>query len=577
VLRTSEAVTHTFSRTPSFAWSPVPGARKYEFELSTSRTFADNGLIWTGSSTSPATGIPVSLPWVTGKPYSLYAHVRALTTAGVTPWSQPFGFNMRWTDIPAPLTPAYPGLLRWNKVPGADGYMVWMLDNVNHWFTTRANMADEREYYTFHQDPAWTGSVHWRVRAMRWLYGQSDNGLPAVSYGPWSPVYTNYNPPFATGPIGGLTTVSDVVSDAAHARTHEITPAFLWSGNTSIWGTPDELYRVIVFSDQDCLNPVFNGAIVGSPAYVPREIGPLSIPTDVSGIGAARSKSLAFGTQPMSKTKEGIDVQTNEMDLASGSGASNGLPPSMVVKPAKVDLWDSDWDGGSYWWTAMPVDEVPDSVAATTLTAPAAPGATTITVADASGIAPGDALQVGDPPAERAVVSSVSGNTLTLASGLSAAHAIGEAVVRAVGGVSYVDDELTQDSCAVRQGAFAKSSDPAVTGQSGAPFASGLTPAGTVDTARTAAPRFYGQPLVSWQPIAMAGQYEVQWSRKAYPWTVAGSQLTFGTSATLPLTPGTWYYRVRGLDALLTGTKTSMSWSDPVRLVITKPQFRIIH
>jgi hypothetical protein len=58
---------------------------------------------------------------------------------------------------------------------------------------------------------------------------------------------------------------------------------------------------------------------------------------------------------------------------------------------------------------------------------------------------------------------------------------------------------------------------------------------------------------------------------------VAGSQLTFGTSATLPLTPGTWYYRVRGLDALLTGTKTSMSWSDPVRLVITKPQFRIIH
>ena len=38
--------TPTFSRTPSFAWAPVPGATRYEFELSTAKRFgSDNSLI----------------------------------------------------------------------------------------------------------------------------------------------------------------------------------------------------------------------------------------------------------------------------------------------------------------------------------------------------------------------------------------------------------------------------------------------------------------------------------------------------------------------------------------------------
>lgn len=578
-LRADEAVTHTFAQTPSFAWSPVRGAASYQFELATSKKFSDNAIVWSGKAIkTPATALPLSLPWVTGNPYSLYAHVRAITAKGVSAWSQPFGFNMRWPTVPAPITPAYPGLLRWNTVPGANGYMVWMLDNVNHWFTTRTNMADEREYYTFHQDPTWTGAVHYRVRAMRWLYGQTDNGLPVVSYGPWSPVYTSFNPPFATGPLGGLRTVSDVVSDAGRTATHEVTPAFLWNGNTSIWGTPAELYRVVVFTDEDCLNTVFNGAIVGSPAYVPRDVGPLSMPSDTTGIAAARSTSLGFGTQPDSKTYEGLDVKTNELDLASGTAGNNGLPPAQVVKPAKVDLWDSDWAGGHYFWTAMPVDEVADQVISTTLAVPAVPGDTTVTVSNGAGITVGDTLQIGLPPAETKIVTAVAGGVITLATPLTAAHAAADPVVRPTGGVTYADDELTQDACASgRVGMFGKTSDPTVTGQSGAPYVSGLSPNGQLVAARRPSPRFYGQPLVSWLPLESAGQYEVQWSKKAYPWVTAGSQLTSGTAATLPLTPGTWYYRVRGLDALLMGTKTALSWSDPVRLVVTRPQFRVVH
>ena len=51
----------------------------------------------------PATSVNLVLPWFTGKPYALYAHVRAITTRGATAWSKPFGFNMRWEDTPVPL------------------------------------------------------------------------------------------------------------------------------------------------------------------------------------------------------------------------------------------------------------------------------------------------------------------------------------------------------------------------------------------------------------------------------------------------------------------------------------------
>src|SRR5713101_7088539 len=46
LLRPDEAGTHVFSRTPAFAWSPVFGARCYEFELATSKAFSQSSLIW---------------------------------------------------------------------------------------------------------------------------------------------------------------------------------------------------------------------------------------------------------------------------------------------------------------------------------------------------------------------------------------------------------------------------------------------------------------------------------------------------------------------------------------------------
>ncbi len=578
-LRADEAVVHTFSRTPSFAWSPVRGALTYQFELATSKNFSDSGMVWSAKGLKgPAVAVPISLPWLTGNPYSLYAHVRAITRKGATAWSRPFGFNMRWSVVPAPITPAYPGLLRWSPVPGANAYMVWLVD-AGKWFTVRSNMADEREYYTFHQNPAYSGVVHWRVRPVRWLYGQTDNGLPAVSYGPWSPIYSSYNPPFATGSLTAFSTVSNVVSDAGHVRSHEVMPAFVYGGDTSIWNTQHELYRVEVFTDEDCLNAVFRGAITGAPAYAPRPTGPLALPTDVSGITGARNAWLPDGTEPPSYSYDYVEVKSNESDVPAGppSGGSTGLPPGQVVPGAKIDLWDSNWAGGRYYWTVMPVNAVAAQTITTALASSALAGDNTIAVTDGTGIIAGDALRVGSPVAENAVVKGIVGNSILLKTGLSAAHNAGEDVVRPGGGVTYREAELSQEACSAgRRLSFAKASEPVVTGET-APFASGLSPDGKLVAASTATPRFYGQPLVAWQPAAGADQYEVQWSPKRYPWKIAGSQSTWGTSLTLPLTPGTWYYRVRGLDYLMTGSKPQMSWSNPVRVVVTKPRFRVVH
>ena len=111
-----------------------------------------------------------ALPWMTGNPYALYAHVRAHVGSRVTRWSTPFGLNMRWKAEPEQILPDTPGLVRWTPVEGATSYEVWFVDP-GKVVSTSTNVADEREYYSFHSDPLWSGTVQWRVRAVRTLYG----------------------------------------------------------------------------------------------------------------------------------------------------------------------------------------------------------------------------------------------------------------------------------------------------------------------------------------------------------------------------------------------------------------------
>jgi hypothetical protein len=614
LLRADEPVDNSFTRTPSFAWNPVPGAIRYQFQLATSSSFRESGLVYSTSGlTSPVAAPTVMLPWITGNPHALFARVRGITASATTPWSQAFGFDMVPGPAPKPL-PSEPGLLRWSPIEGADGYQVWFVDINNptpKMETVYTNVLDEREFYTFHRTASWTSAVRWRIRALR--VDRTDdkqqsrqNSLPAVGYGPWSPVYNSTNPAYVGGPIKLGHTVSDVVSTGDDASpAHRLMPAFTFSGDQASDGTSAELFRVYVFTDRQCLNRVYASAVVGGPAYAPRPFGPLSLPAVPTSLPAARASYLSDGSEPDSYTFDGLKVQPTELkssatpttavpadsDSNPSSNASPAAGPQQIqvgsgVLGAPVDLWDTDWPGSGYYWTVIPVEAVSPGALKTTTAAVAAIGGTSVTVSSAVGFSSGDTVLFGNTTNQETVtVVTVSGNSLSLAASLKSAHGAGEPIVRTGGNLRYQDLELAQDVCAApynRVARFGKLSEPSLTA-AGELFASGLSPKGLL-TSGTNSRAFYGSPLVAWTPALGASVYEVQWSKKRYPFKPepnpqnqnALGTLTLGTSTVLPLKPGTWYYRVRGFNYALPTGAQQMSWSDPAKIVVAKPKFRVV-
>jgi hypothetical protein len=535
-LRPNEPATHTFSRTPAFAWSPVRGAACYEFELATSRSFDGSSVFWSNVASGaasgkycravtmtvtdykdaesasgdaeatakpvlkmrvppiriPAVSINLVLPWFTGKPYALYAHVRAITTHGATSWSAPFGFNMRWESTPVPLV-SKPGLVRWQPVEGATAYDVWYPD-IRKVLRTHTNVADERELYTFHLEDSWWQLVRWRVRPVRQVVGALPNGLPAVSYGPWSPTYTTTNPAWASGKLQLRAALSDSVSTDSKPSVHQLMPGMTFSGDTATDGREYRLFRAYAFTDRDCVNAVFRGSVVGGPAYAPRISGPLELPTTQEELDTALAGVLPSGKSEKAKTfmVDGTPLTSNE------TFAENDT--------VRVDLPDTDKSTTRYFWTIVPVGiDVDES-----------------------------------------------------------------------GTFTYYDAESPQDACeAGRVASFGKESRPAITA-AGTPFVSGLSPHGRLLAQAGHTPAVYSTPLVAWRPVVGATSYEIQWSRSTYPWRSRGSTVTHATSAVLPLTSGLWYYRVRGLNAAQVGY-SAMTWSRPVAVRVVRPTFQITH
>jgi hypothetical protein len=530
LLRASEPAARDFPRTPSFSWAPINGAKRYSFQLSKTPSFQDGTIFWSNSRlASPAVAIPLTLPWMTGDPYAVYARVRAVTSSGVTPWSAPYGFNVTWQDVPKEAS-TYPGLSRWTPVEGATSYQVWFTD-VNRVVETRVNAVDQREFYAFHQNPSFTGAINWRVRAVRRV-GKLQGFITPVNYGPWSKTFTSKNPPLAGGvlkPVAAVT--ANATSTAAGAKPHEMTPAFVFTGTTDAAGNAYGLYRVYVFSDKQCINPVFRGAIVGSPAYAARNKGTLALPTDGKSLADAASGILAVGNEGTTFTAEGLIAKpaTEAGTVAAGtsdsgsSGSSTSSGGSATTTPAgtpeqatnsdwpQIELLESGWPNGRFYWTVVPVKQV------------------------------------------------------------SKLSADGKAST-----ISYADAEVPQDACASgRVMAFGKASTPVVAGQ-GTPYASGLSTTGRLIAAAGAAP-FYGHPLVAWLPVAGADTYQVEWSRTQYPWRSVGRiDVDGGTAATLPLAPGGWWYRIRGVDAALPTGHQKMTWSQPLQIKVAKPKFRLV-
>jgi hypothetical protein len=529
VLRADEPVPagHTYSQMPAFAWRPVRGATRYELQLATSRSFADSTAIYDNARlAAPVASVPVQVPWLTGQPYALWAHVRVWVGGRVSAWSAPFGFDTAWRQVPQQLA-APAGLVRWTPVEGATAYEVWFLNAPGTGgvrFTTLTNVADEREYWTFHAGAAAT--IRWRVRAVRTVRSAAlGNGVPITAYGPYSAVFTTTNPVAApAGPLRGAHVVSDVDSTPAAPKANALTPGFAWTGARGADGATSAagLWRVYVFSDRGCVNRVLTGSIVGGPAWAPRDADPLALPGTTADLAsAAAGKALGFGAQENATMADATPVTPSESTIVGAAATTSSAtgPADASTGPADglraVSLPDNGWPQGRYWWTVVPVQAVstPDS-------------------------------GTPDPSSSQPL--------------------------------RYVDAELPQDACAAGQvWPFGVQSAP-VTTSATTPLASGLVAATRVASAVTRVPGFQELPLVTWRPAPGAASYQVQVSRKLYPWKATWSQSTGATSAVLPLSKrsvGTWYYRVRGRNPDLPAAAAAMAWSKPVAIRITGDRF----
>ena len=351
-------------------------------------------------------------------------------------------------------------------------------------------------------------------------------------------------------------------------------PAFVYSGNTSIWNTTQELYRVYVFTDQDCLNTVFRGAVVGSPGLRAAPDRPAR-PADRRhrDHGSPERATSPTGREPDSYTADYIvGEDATRSDVSRGTAATAGTPASR--RPRSSTRRQGRPLGQRLVRRPLLLDghagrrRARQRAVTTTLAQRGhCAGDTTITVANGTGIVAGDALTRRFPAgenADREVASS--GNSITLGPPASA-PSTAPAKSRPRGRRSHLP-RGGADPGRLRRRPPAELRQVERAGRhrpERRPYASGLSPDGQARR-RAGRPRrrFYGQPLVAWQPAAAPDSTRCSGARSSTRGRRRAPSSPGATSLTLPLSPGTWYYRVRGLDFLMAGSKPQMSWSDPV-------------
>ena len=262
-------------------------------------------------------------------------------------------------DVPQQL-PAPEGLVSWKPIEGATRYEV-LFPDIPYSFQTTTNVADEREFFTFQQgNQALWSSVRWRVRAIR--YPDKDvlkNRLPSVSYGPWSAAFTSVNPPLSLGNLAATDTVSDTWDKKGQPpQAHELTPGFAWSPSPSQIGQGGRIdplpglhlhRRPLRQSRLHRLGgrePGVRAARHRRPAR----------PAEVAE-GPGRLEHDAALPRRLGRRRNGArrHRQAGPGDGADRQGGRRRGRRRELSTDASVDLWDSGWPTGRYYWTVVPV------------------------------------------------------------------------------------------------------------------------------------------------------------------------------------------------------------------------------
>ena len=436
----------------------------------------------------PALAIAHQLPWMTGVPYALWAHVRWESADGktVTPWSAPFGFNMRWRDSDYPAAAAGAGgphpleadrgrdALR-GALPGhqrrrsrsrrrrtsptsasssrstsartrlVDGALARARDPVHR----RQGRAEERAAAC---RPTGRGAaiVHDRQPAARARHARADrHGL---------------------GHAG--------TRRASRAARTSSTPGFAWTpsapvlGNIGAFGS--SLYRVYIFTDDHCVNAGLHG--------LDRRLAGVRAADDRRPVRtAAVTKALANGRRR--RTSSSAAPKGRSFDATGEAGRAERVRPG---------------DGRS-----VRVGEQRRRMQASTCGTPAGRTAATTGRSSRSRCSSYRRVRPRRP----------SDQPIALPGCRRAAGPVR-------GGARH---ELRQG---VAAGRHASASTP---------WVSGLAPNGRVVASASKVPTVHDSPLVAWQPAVGATTYEMQLSRKSYPWRTTWSTTTSATSVVLPL------------------------------------------
>ena len=135
-LRTNEPVVHTFSRTPSFAWSPVRGALDLPVRARNQQGLLGQRSDLVDQRTQEPRGLGPDLAALDDGQAVLTVRTRSRRYAqGLDCLERAVRLQHALVGCPGADHPGLPGPPPLDTVPGANAYMVWLVD-AGKWFTT---------------------------------------------------------------------------------------------------------------------------------------------------------------------------------------------------------------------------------------------------------------------------------------------------------------------------------------------------------------------------------------------------------------------------------------------------------
>jgi len=289
----------TCDSTPTFTWSSVNGTTHYDIQVDNNSDFSSPEINYSGSSTSHTPSSPLS-------PGTYYWRVRASNTCGDSNWSSVWNL----TIIAAPGAPTLSSPANgsgtpdttptfiWSSVSGATSYRVQVDDN-SDFSSPEIDQTTPNTQYT-PSSPLSTGTYYWRVRASN-TCGDSN----------WSSAWDVF---ICSGPPQG----PSPQSPANASTTCDTTPAFTWS---SVSGATS--YRVHVDDNSDFSSPEIDQT-TSTTQYTPSS--PLSTGTYYWRVRVSNACGDSNWSSPWSVTITGPPGVPTLSTPANGSDTSDTTP-----------------------------------------------------------------------------------------------------------------------------------------------------------------------------------------------------------------------------------------------------------